>query len=365
MSSHYEESMQRDIDRLRGKVAEMAALAEGALTAVLKAVVNRDRKAAYTVILRDQRIDELEKEIDRLCLEFIVRQQPVAKHLRLAYIAIKINQEIERIGDYAESIAKQVLKLSAIDFELPVARFEQIAGLAIPMLRDAVRAFTTEDAELARRTMLVEDEVDGLKSVINAELFQLAQDGRLPMAALTPLMTIARRFERVTDQAKNMCEEVIYMTTGEYSKHAASEVWRMVFLDNDNSCTSQIAEAIGNGLGWPQFVFASAGLTAGTVDPGTVEFLQSKGLDVSRVGAHALDQVPNLEYAQILVALTKEAKRGFPSGTKAVCLEWLLDDPSKVQGSPEEKRAAYEQAYRYLHTHISELCDAVLSDPIG
>ena len=364
MPTYYEESMQRDIDRLRGKVAEMAALAEGALTAVLRAFVQRDRQLAYTVILRDQRIDELEKEIDRLCLEFIVRQQPVARHLRFAYIAIKINQEIERIGDYAESIAKQVLKLSAIDFELPVARFEQIANLSIPMLRDAARAFTTEDAELARRTMLVEEEVDGLKSVINAELFQLAQAGRLPMTALTPLMTIARRFERVSDQAKNMCEEVIYMTTGEYSKHAAGDAWRMVFLDNDNACTSQMAEAIGNGLGKPQFVFASAGLAAGEVDPGTVEFLQSKGLDISRAGAHALGQVPNLEYAQILVALTAEAKRGFPAPTKAVCLDWTLADPSKAQGSPEEKRAAYEQAYRFLHTHISELCDAVLSDRI-
>jgi phosphate transport system protein len=364
MPSHYEESMQRDIDRLRGKVAEMAALAEGALTAVLRAVVNQDRKAAYTVILRDQRIDELEKEIDRLCLEFIVRQQPVAKHLRFAYIAIKINQEIERIGDYAESIAKQVLKLADIEFELPVARFEEIANLAIPMLRDAARAFLTEDAELARRTMVTEVEVDELKSVINAELFKLAQTGGLPMAALTPLMTIARRFERVTDQAKNMCEEIIYMITGEYSKHAAGDVWRMVFLDNDNSCTSQMAEAIGHSLNRPQFVFASAGLSAGTIDPGTIEFLQRKGLDVSHSGAHALEQVPNFEYAQILVALTPEAKRGFPSPTKAVCLDWSLADPSKVPGSPEEKRAAYERAYRFLHTHISELCDAVLSDSL-
>ena len=364
MPPHYEESMQRDIDRLRSKVAEMAALADTALTAVLRAVVKRDRQLAYAVILRDRRIDELEKEIDRLCLEFIVRQQPVAKHLRFAYIAIKINQEIERIGDYAESIAKQVLKLSAIDFELPVARFEQIAGLAIPMLRDAARAFITEDAELAQRTMLVEDEVDGLKSEINAELFQLVQENKLPMKALTPLLTIARRFERVSDQAKNMCEEVIYMATGEYSKHTGGDVWRMVFLDDDNSCTSQMAEAIGNALGKPQFVCASAGLTAGTVDPGTVEFLKDKEIDITRASARAIGQLPTLEFAQVLVALTKEAKRGLPLHTKAVCLDWSLDDPSKVQGSPEEKRAAYESAYRFLHTHIAELCEAVLSDRI-
>ena len=361
---HFEETLQRDIDRIRRKVREMAGLCGMALEGCLHALADKNRQLAYSVIIRDQRIDELEKEIDRLCLEFIVRQQPVAKHLRFAYIAIKINQELERIGDYAESIAKQVLKLADIEFELPVARFEEIANLAIPMLRDAARAFITEDAELARRTMVTEVEVDELKSVINAELFKLAQTGGLPMAALTPLMTIARRFERVTDQAKNMCEEIIYMITGEYSKHTAGDVWRMVFLDNDNACTSQMAEAIGHSLNRPQFVFASAGLTAGKIDPGTIEFLQGKGLEVSHSGAHALEQVPNFEYAQILVALTPEAKRGFPSPTKAVCLDWSLADPSKVLGSPEEKRAAYERAYRFLHTHISELCDAVLSDSL-
>ena len=109
-----------------------------AATGVAGGVVKQDRQLAYAVILRDRRIDELEKEIDRLCLEFIVRQQPVAKHLRFAYIAIKINQEIERIGDYAESIAKQVLKLTRVRSwscrELPGDR-----GAAIPMLRDAAR----------------------------------------------------------------------------------------------------------------------------------------------------------------------------------------------------------------------------------
>src|SRR6185436_3099477 len=122
MATHYEESLQRDLDRIRGKVAEMANLAEGA------------RQLASSVILRDQRIDALEKEIDRLCLEFIVRQQPVARHLRFAYVTIKINQEVERIGDYAESIAKQTLKLSNLQCAVPLERFRQIAGMSIPML---------------------------------------------------------------------------------------------------------------------------------------------------------------------------------------------------------------------------------------
>jgi protein-tyrosine-phosphatase len=92
--------------------------------------------------------------------------------------------------------------------------------------------------------------------------------------------------------------------------------------------------------------------------------LKGKGIDISRASARKLEQSPSVDHAQVLVALTNEAKRGFPSPTKAVCLDWSLDDPSKAQGSPEEKQAAYEKAYRFLHMHIAELCDAVLSDRI-
>src|SRR5438552_10880250 len=129
MSTHLEESRQRDIDRIRAKVSEMAGLCEHALQDCLRALRERNRTVAYSVILRDQRIDELEKELARLCLEFIVRQQPVAGLLRLAYATIRINLELERVGDYAEGIARQVLKLTATDLPIPLARFQEIANL--------------------------------------------------------------------------------------------------------------------------------------------------------------------------------------------------------------------------------------------
>src|SRR5271169_455887 len=98
---HLEETLQRDIDLIRRKVVEMAGLGERALKAALQALVERNRQLAYTVILRDQYIDELETELDRLCLEFLARQQPVAGHLRFVFTVIQINRELERIGDYA------------------------------------------------------------------------------------------------------------------------------------------------------------------------------------------------------------------------------------------------------------------------
>src|SRR5438067_2426181 len=115
MGTLLEQSLQRDINLIRGKVLEMSALAESALRKSLKALLERNLQKAYAVIIRDKSIDELEKEIDRLCLEFLVRQQPVAGHLRFVYSTIKINAELERIGDYAESVARQVLKLNSLE----------------------------------------------------------------------------------------------------------------------------------------------------------------------------------------------------------------------------------------------------------
>src|SRR3954469_21095417 len=101
----------------------MASLAETALKSCVAALGAKNRQLAYSVILRDQRIDELEKEIDRLCLEFIVRQQPVAGTLRFAYAAIKINADLERVGDYAESMARQILAISSMEVQVPYERF--------------------------------------------------------------------------------------------------------------------------------------------------------------------------------------------------------------------------------------------------
>ncbi len=364
MASHYEETLERDVSRIRSKLAEMARLAENALGACLRALMTRDRQTAYAVILRDRRIDELEKEVDRLCLEFLVRQQPVARHLRFAYISIKVNLELERVGDYAESIARQILKLSNLTLAVPMERFQQIASLAIPMLRDAMKSFITGDAVLARDVISREEETDALRSAINADVFSLRQENKIPAEAMSPLQTIARRFERVADQATNIAEEVIYMVTGEYQKQHGGDTWRMIFLDAHNHCRSQMAEAVAGSLGYSNFIFASAGMDPRPIDSGTVAFLLRKGLDISHAHSRGIDQVANLDSAQIVVALDPSAKRAFPKPSKAVCLDWSLDDPSLSSGTEADKAAAYEQTYQFLKQHISEICDAILSDKI-
>jgi arsenate reductase len=176
---------------------------------------------------------------------------------------------------------------------------------------------------------------------------------------------IARHFERVSDQAKNICTEVLYMCTGEYTRHKGAEASRLIFVDRHNACRSQMAEAIANSLNQPQFIFASAGLEPTEIDPRTINFLKEKGLDVSKQLSKALAQIPNLDHYQIIVALAPEAKKAFPKApTKVVCLDWSVPDPSKVEGTPAEIKAAYESTYQFLQAHIEDLVEAVLGDKI-
>lgn len=363
MPSHYEESLERDLNRIREKVAQMVRLALRALDDSVEAFLEASRPKAYLVVLRDQHIDELEREIDRLCLEFLVRQQPVASPLRFVYSTIKINQDLERVGDYCESIARNSLKISHLDLAFLHQRYKEMAALAIPMLHDAVRAFVEQDVDLAKKTMKSESEVDRFRTIINTEVVGYREEGRIPLEALTPLLTIARRLERVSDQAENICEEVIYTCTGQYSKHKGADVFRVLFVDQHNSCLSQIAEAVGDSLREPKFLFTSAGIDPAPPDPRTVAFLKEKGFDLARQTSKGLDQVPNLEYYQVVIAFGKETRNAIQLPTKSVLLDWNLEDPCKLE-PPEQAAAAFDRAYEFIDRHLRDLTQAMLGAEI-
>ncbi|HPC59646.1 MAG TPA: phosphate signaling complex protein PhoU [Verrucomicrobiota bacterium] len=360
---HLEEALQRDLNAIRGKVAEMARRSEAALKASLRALTEGNRQAAYSVILRDQFIDELEKELDRLCLEFLARHQPVAGDLRFIFATIQINRQLERIGDYAESIARQVLQASAAEPPALREHFLELGHLAVHMLRDAAHSFLERDADLARRTMAIEERANVLRHTINAELKELVEQGTLSPDSLTPLMTAARRFERVTDQAKNLCEEVLYLCTGEFAKHQSAEGFRILFVDSTNSGLSQMAEGIGNALGLLGFVFHSAGVTPEPVDPRMVSFMAGKGINLSRQTSKSLDQLPGREHYQVVVSLDEAGRQAASAlGGKAVHFTWKMKDPLAAD-SPEALRRGLEQAFETLTVQIKELAGAILEEP--
>jgi len=360
MTGHLEASLQEDLEEIRRKIADMGELVEASVRSSIRAVFERDRQVAYGTILRDSYVDDAEKQIDQLCLRFLVRHQPAAGLLRFVYASIRINLELERVGDYAEAIAREALRLSRIDAPLPLERLQQIADLAEPMLHDAIRSFVEQDADLASRTIEADEAVDLQRDKLTSDMTREFREGKMPFEALYPLIMVIRRLERVSDQARNISMETLYLCTGEIAKHRRSATLGVLFVDERSSCRSLMAEFIGASLAEPGFVFSSAGLDPLPVGRSTTTFMASKGFDVSRAVPRALTDVQNLEQQDVLVLLAPEAKRAFPRRPrKAVLLEWPIEDPSLVTGSEAEVGAAYEKAYTFIASHIRDLVSAV------
>ncbi|MDZ7342647.1 MAG: phosphate signaling complex protein PhoU [candidate division KSB1 bacterium] len=356
---HYEQSLQHDLDDLRQKVLEMARLDELALQQSMDAFYNNNRQLAYIVILRDQMIDELEIELDQLCLRFLVRQQPVAGHLRFVYSVIKIISELERIGDYAESIARHVIRLIPFKLKLRYDLFKKLADISITMFHKSVEAFVHKDTNQSVILMDMEEEADRLRSDIYNDLYRMRNEGTVPLEALGSLMAIAGRLERVSDHAKNFCEETLYITTGEMVKHKKADMFNILFVDQNNSSLSQMAEAIGRSMKLPKFSFSSAGLTPEPIDETTRKFLIGKGIDISNHFSKSFEVLSQRQRFHViaLLGIKHQSVKALHS-MKSLILDWPIKFLKAPQ--PGDRTVELEQAYNYLAGHIRDLVLAIL-----
>ncbi len=151
------------------------------------------------------------------------------------------------------------------------------------------------------------------------------------------------------------------MITGEVLKHPGVETFRVLFVDEHNNVMSQVAAAIANELDQPRFMFSSAGLDPKPIDPKTVSFMKTKGFDLSRAQIRAFQQIPNLEYHQVVVALSSSATRLFPTEPrKTIYLDWQIADPSNVEGDETAVREAYETMFQYIKSQVTDLIKAIV-----
>ncbi len=207
----------REIDQLKKMILEMGTLAEDRLHRASIILESGDNDEAQSLMSGDWEIDDMEIRVEEECLKVLALHQPVARDLRLIVSVIKINSELERIADIAVNIAKRVLtinKTKPADYTFALD-YRPMAAKALEMVKTALDALVTEDAALARRVFLMDEEVDqernaAYKSVI-AEISHSAEHA----ACLINLYLIARHLERIGDRAKNIAEEVIYLVEGE------------------------------------------------------------------------------------------------------------------------------------------------------
>ncbi|MBN2537144.1 phosphate signaling complex protein PhoU [candidate division WOR-3 bacterium] len=212
------------IDELRQKLFKMAAIVEKMTAASMAALVGRRADEARRVIDEEEpKVNDLEIEIENDAINLIALHQPEASNLRTIVMAIKINNDLERIGDHAVNIAQAAEFLVQRPEVKPLVDLPRMSDEAIRMLADSLDAFARGDAELAEGVCRRDELVDSLRSQINRELVTyMAGDGATIDRALK-LMLIARNLERIADLATNIAEDAIYMAKGRVIKHYAEE----------------------------------------------------------------------------------------------------------------------------------------------
>ncbi|MCM2266254.1 MAG: phosphate signaling complex protein PhoU [Elusimicrobiales bacterium] len=221
MQRHFDE----ELNQLKGQLARLAAMAQEAITVAVEALKNRDAAAAQRVIDSDVGMDSLELVIDDKCLDLIALHQPMAGDLRFITTAIKLNAELERIGDLAVDVAQRALDLAAKPELKPLVDIPRLAETAKRMTGDAIKAFLDGDTALAKKVILSDSEADELKRAVEKELVHdyMMKDGSTADRAV-PLLLAARHLERVCDHAVSMAEDIIYMVSAIVVRHHPEEL---------------------------------------------------------------------------------------------------------------------------------------------
>ncbi len=205
---------------LKEKLLAMAAQVEGMVADSIQALVKRDSTLAEKVINETENlVNQMEIEIEDFAINLIALYQPEARNLRTITMVIKINNDLERIGDHAVNIAQAALFLIPRPPVKPLIDLPRMAKEATQMLHDSLDAFTRGDVELARSVCVHDSVVDSLKDQINRELITYMTSDATTIDRALKLMLISLNLERIADLATNISEDVIYAVTGEVIKH--------------------------------------------------------------------------------------------------------------------------------------------------
>jgi phosphate transport system protein len=214
---HFEE----DLGTLKTRLLEMGGLAEERLRMAMRGLVDRDAGLLEKVLAGDSDINRLHLEVDDRCFKLLALQQPMAVDLRAIVAAVKINSELERVGDLAVNIAEAATR--ALQFA-PVKELVDIPRMALiaqEMLRDALDAYVRRDTVLAQRVLARDDELDSLKTLLFRELLDMMLKDHAIINASIDLILISRHLERTGDHATNIAEDVIFMVSARDVRHHA------------------------------------------------------------------------------------------------------------------------------------------------
>lgn len=350
--SHLEERLEHDLTEIRGHIAALGSEVEQELENALHALEKANDKLAFKTILSDLPINRHMRQIDRLCHAFIAVHLPSAGHLRLISAVIRANIILERIGDYAVTIAREAVQLGDVPEGRMGAEIQKIGNEALAVLGEAIAAFNAADIGLARHAITMANQVEHEMDRVYAELLDSA-DGKGGCDRESMIfLIIFTQLKRVADQAKNLAEEAIFTQTG---KTKPPKTYRILFLDGDNSTLGPMAMLIADRVFPQQGRFTTAGVSpADRLDSNMVGFMQGRGFNLDNLAPRRLDSSREaLAEYHVIVGLNQKVLKSIgkiPFRTSA--LNWMkLDTPAG------DDTATWEDLYRHLGLQISELME--------
>ena len=209
----------QQLEKLNVELVTMGALCEDALTYAIRALFDRESDMAERAEEAEKQIDQMEREIEAICMRLLLQQQPVARDLRVISSALKMIGDMERIGDQAADIAEIVKYLK--DSEVPnLGHLREMSDFAAGMVTASINSFVRQDLDLAKKVILDDDVVDGYFDKVKEALIGLIADGDIDGAFLLDLLMIAKYIERIGDHATNIAEWVVYSITGEHPEES-------------------------------------------------------------------------------------------------------------------------------------------------
>jgi phosphate transport system protein len=217
MVRHFEE----ELDQLRNHLLEMSGLVEDSVYRSVQSLMERDEEAAQQVLQNEAKINRMEIQIDELATSLLARVQPMATDLRFITAAIKINNDLERMGDIAVNIVRRTLALLRDPMPKELVDIPHMATLVQSMIRQSLDAFVRKDAELARSILTSDDAIDQLRDTAYEELIALMEQDPTTVRQSINLMFIARALERLADHATNIAEDVLFLVEGVEVRHHA------------------------------------------------------------------------------------------------------------------------------------------------
>jgi len=210
-----------ELEELKAKLLEQASLVETQIYSSITAVVEKDESLTRDVLKIETRINQIEIDIDDAAVSLLALQQPMAADLRFIISAIKINNDLERMGDLAVHISQRAVSLLSEPVVRPMIDIPHIAALVQSMVRKALDSFVMRDADLARSVLASDDAVDSLRNASFHELISFMEQDPRNIRQSIDLLSIVRNLERIADHATNIAEDVLFLTKGIDVRHHA------------------------------------------------------------------------------------------------------------------------------------------------